>query len=314
MKRKLFLFVLIIAILSLTFGACTVTVHRNLPENVPEKGTVFMWEVGAREGDGKLYLLGSVHVGYDGLYPLNPTIMNAFEESDILAVECDVVAALQSPDAMMYAEKFMYTDGTTLEDHIPADLYAKAEAALKEKGIPIKLFNTTKPIALSQIILDLYMEEWGYLTDKGIDIYFLELAKKKGMEIAEIESIEFQYDLLGGFSDEIQILDLKMTLDGLNTYKDELDSMFAYWTAGDVESFEELCLQEDDSLTPEEEELAQEYNKKMLDERNYHMADKAEEYLKTGKTTFFVVGSAHMVGETGIVNLLRERGYKVVQK
>ena len=67
-------------------------------------------------------------------------------------------------------------------------------------------------------------------------------------------------------------------------------------------------------MTPEQKELYQEYEKQMFDDRNLHMADKAEEYLKTGKTTFYVVGSGHMVGETGIVKLLRERGYQVIQK
>jgi len=299
-----------IAFLALTFGACTITVY----QNVPEKGTVFMWEVKAREGDGKLYLLGSIHAGNDELYPLAPVITKAFEKSDVLAVECDTIAALQRPDYFKLAEKLMYTDGSTLRDHIPAELYEKADAVLREKGLSIRFFSTTKPIALSQTILSLYMEDWGYSFDKGIDTYFMELAKEKGMEIVEIESADFQFDLLGGFSDDIQALDLKTTLEGLDTYKDELDTMFKYWIAGDVESFEEYIFQEDDLMTPEEKELAREYNRKLLDDRNYHMADKAEEYLATGKTTFYVVGSAHMVGETGIVNLLRERGYKVVQK
>jgi uncharacterized protein YbaP (TraB family) len=52
----------------------------------------------------------------------------------------------------------------------------------------------------------------------------------------------------------------------------------------------------------------------MFDDRNLNMADKAEEYLKTGKTTFYIVGAGHMVGETGIIKLLRDRGYTVVQQ
>ncbi|HOK42939.1 MAG TPA: TraB/GumN family protein, partial [Thermoclostridium caenicola] len=103
MKRRLLLLVLILTVLSLCFGACTVKVHQSLPET----GSVFMWEVKAKEGDGKLYLLGSIHVGYDGLYPLNPVITNAFEQSDVLAVECDTIAALERPDYLKLAEKLL---------------------------------------------------------------------------------------------------------------------------------------------------------------------------------------------------------------
>jgi len=310
MKRRLLLLVLILTVLSLCFGACTVKVHQSLPET----GSVFMWEVKAKEGDGKLYLLGSIHVGYDGLYPLNPVITNAFEQSDVLAVECDTIAALERPDYLKLAEKLLYTDGTTIRDHIPEELYQKTDELLREKGLSIKFFSNAKPIALSQTILALFMGDWGYSAEKGLDIHFMTLAREKGMDIVEIESVEFQYDLLGGFPDEIQVLDLKTTVEEIDTCKEELDTMFKYWLAGDVESFEAFVFQETENLTPEEKELAREYDRKMLDDRNYHMADKAEEYLKTGKTTFYVVGSAHMVGETGIVKLLRERGYKVVQK
>lgn len=310
MKRRLSLFVIILTILALCLSGCAIKVH----QNVPEKGTAFMWEVKAREGGGKLYLLGSIHVGKDDLYPLKPVITNAFESSDVLAVECDAMAALQRPDYMDLMAKLMYTDGTTVKDHIPADLYEKTDAFLKEKGLSLKLFSMFKPVVISDSILDLAMEEWGYSSDKGIDNYFIDLAREKGMELVEIESVDFQFDLLAGFSDEIQALDLEQTLNEIDSYGQTLDSMFSYWENGDVEHFEELIFEDDGSLTPEEEELYKAYEKQMYDDRNLHMADKAEEYLKTGKTTFFVVGSAHMVGETGIVNLLRERGYEVVQK
>ena len=55
----------------------------------------------------------------------------------------------------------------------------------------------------------------------------------------------------------------------------------------------------------------EEYNTKMITERNLSMADTAEEYLTRGGTGFFVVGAAHILGEGGCVELLTERGYAV---
>jgi uncharacterized protein YbaP (TraB family) len=43
------------------------------------------------------------------------------------------------------------------------------------------------------------------------------------------------------------------------------------------------------------------------------MTEKVEGYLKTSKNYFVVAGGAHMVGEEGIVSLLRNRGYTVEQ-
>ena len=49
----------------------------------------------------------------------------------------------------------------------------------------------------------------------------------------------------------------------------------------------------------------------MLTDRNIGMADKAEEYLDSGKSVFFAVGAAHMVDSDGVVQLMKDRGYTV---
>ena len=53
--------------------------------------------------------------------------------------------------------------------------------------------------------------------------------------------------------------------------------------------------------------------KKMLDDRNDGMVKKCEEYLKTKDVYFVVAGAAHMIGDKGICELLRKKGYKVEQ-
>ena len=51
--------------------------------------------------------------------------------------------------------------------------------------------------------------------------------------------------------------------------------------------------------------------RKLVDERNVTMAKKVDAYLKTQDTYFIVVGSAHLVGENGILNLLKKAGYTI---
>ena len=64
-------------------------------------------------------------------------------------------------------------------------------------------------------------------------------------------------------------------------------------------------------LDEETRTIVDEYNKKLIDERNVGMAKAAEEYIESGDTVFFAVGSGHMLGDAGIVNLLKNDGYKV---
>lgn len=312
MKRSFFKVTAIMLAASFILAGCVI--KSTSSKNITQKGTAFMWEVSGKAGDGKLYLLGSIHAGKEDLYPLKPVITDAFEASDVLAVECDVTTVLQRKDYADLMKKVMYTDGTTIKDHISSDLYDKVDVMLKEHGLSISLLAKYKPFMIASTITSYQLIDWGYKPDDGIDISFINLAREQSKEIAEIESVDFQYDLLGGFSDQIQELELRSTVEGIESSKTFMDDMFQYWIEGDVKKFEDLTFQEDPSFSPEEKAIYKEFEKQMFDDRNINMAAKAEEYLKSGKTYFFVVGSGHMVGDAGIVNLLRDKGYTVIQK
>lgn len=48
-----------------------------------------------------------------------------------------------------------------------------------------------------------------------------------------------------------------------------------------------------------------------MTDRNAGMVKKALDFLKNGKSVFYVVGEAHMLGDDGLVNKLTEAGYTV---
>ena len=57
--------------------------------------------------------------------------------------------------------------------------------------------------------------------------------------------------------------------------------------------------------------LYDEYVKAMSTDRNVKMTETAKNYLSEGKTGFVVVGLAHVIGEGGIAEALRNEGYSV---
>ena len=54
--------------------------------------------------------------------------------------------------------------------------------------------------------------------------------------------------------------------------------------------------------------------KRMVTDRNRTWLPQIEELLAGERDAMVVVGSMHLVGEGGIVNLLREKGYTVEQQ
>jgi len=52
---------------------------------------------------------------------------------------------------------------------------------------------------------------------------------------------------------------------------------------------------------------------KLLYERNRNMSARIEEFLRTKDSYFVVVGAGHLIGNKGIVETLRRKGYVVEQ-
>ena len=276
----------------------------------------FFWEVADRDGK-KLYLLGSIHVADDDIYPFSDVIVNAFNESSALAVEVDIDAL--EKDVQMQIEVlqyFMYDDGSTIEDHIDEELFERAKQYLVERDMYSETYLLLKPIFWAELLSQTAAEKTGLSFEKGVDMYFLKAAKKAKKDILEVESAVDQASAMATLSDNLQAFYLEDTLNNVgNLVKETLD-LYELWKEADVEKLEKYVYNEDKkkALSDEQLEVFNEFEKVMIVDRNKHMVEKAVEYINSGKTVFYVVGEAHMVGDSGLVNQLEMKGYKVVKR
>lgn len=279
----------------------------------PSDITPMMWKVTDDDIDGVIWLFGSIHVGEEDIYPLPDRIMNAYESSDALAVECDVTADI---NPLEYASKFMYKDGSKIYMHIPGDLYDKAKAIVSEKyGMSFTIaYDNYCPAMWQMLIQEIYAEDCDLDASYGLDMFFLEDAHENDKQVLEIESSEFQLNMLSGFSEDLQEFMLSSTVyTKKDDYISDLYDLYEGWKYGDIEDYYEENNKVPEYLSDEYKILLDEYNKKLVTDRNTSMAQTATEYLEDDLNVFFVVGLLHMVGEDGIVQQLIDGGYSVEQ-
>ncbi len=266
----------------------------------------FMWKV--ENGKSNMYLLGSIHVAKPSLYPLNSKITNAYKNSKNLVVEVDV-----QKDQISLQMKTMQVGmfkNKTLKDVLPSSLYAEFSKRATEIGLPMLAINKMKPWLASLSLTIFQMKKLGYDPQSGIDLHFLTLAKKDNKNILELETGEFQLDLLAGFSKELNILNIKLMLKDWDKYQGLLDKMFNEWKIGKTKTLTNLSYKYANKY-PE----LKIYYKKLLIDRNINMAKKLDKMLKTDKNSYFVVvGGGHLIGKEGIIELLRKKGYKISQQ
>lgn len=213
----------------------------------------------------------------------------------------------------------MLTDGTTIDDHLPEELYQSAVEVLTDMGQYSPMLDYFMPIVWQQTISTVMIAETGADTSLGIDRYFLNRAKEEGKEVLEVESAEFQYGMLANFSMELQILMLESTLEDYGQPEknaEEIKTMMDLWQSGDEAAFAQYLV--DSNEISEEylqyenyESLMAEYNKAMIEDRNESMTEYAMDVLESGKEVFIVVGAAHVVGQGAMAENLRALGYTV---
>lgn len=275
--------------------------------------TPLLYKVTDEDGN-VVWLFGSIHLGQEEYYPLPEYVEDAFLGADALAVEADIVAFEKDLKAQVRALKIlMYSDLSTIDDHIPGELYERSVEILEELGSYDKALDYYCPYVWADTIVSYLYQQDGADFSLGIDRHLLNWAKDTEKTIYEIESAEFQYGMLAGFSDELQIYLLE---DAIRNYEDpdvfveHTAEMMELWASGDEEAFAAYLMQEED-VSEEETLLYEEYQTAMIVNRNEGMANYAEEALESGEEVFICVGAAHVVGEGAMADLLSQRGYTV---
>ena len=276
------------------------------PSATDFKGKSFIWKVTSETTH--VYLLGSIHVASQELYPLDKTIDDAFDSTDYLVVEFNTNNLTQGHAMQLLLEYGTYPQGDGLKKNVPEDLYNKLETQFQEFNMDMSSFDSFRPFVAYNVLSQLILESFGYDSEYGIDLYFMNLADEYNKSILELESPDYQMYLLSSIPDETIIGLMQYDIDNWET-EYYLQELFDAWVAGDAVKIETLVFE----VLVEEPEMVAPYFEIMVDRRNFEMLEKIKGYLADDKVYFIVVGAGHLVGENGLINLLKNAGYDVEQ-
>ena len=263
-----------------------------------------VWKISGNGIQKPSYILGTHHGCPFNYCDSIPGLMKAFDKVDNIIGEINMIGFSEmSPERMqkMQAMMMMPAD-TSLLSLFNEEETAKVNAWLKdEMGASLEMLSVMKPmtimVTVQNKILTEMMPEIATMT--SIDKYMQTLGQSKGKSIGELESADYQMELLYGNSLEEQADALLEMIDhgdskGLlqqltNAYKSQnLDTLWKVF---------------------QEQMTGYEYDA-IVKVRNLNWEKQMKELLPK-QSTLFVVGAGHLPGESGMINLLREAGYKI---
>lgn len=278
--------------------------------------TPAVWK--AENSDGNyIYMMGSIHFGDEATKYMPDYVDEAFNYSDALAVEADVEDVMNDTSKIMeLVYKLMYVDGTTIKDHISKETYDGIVDLLNQYNSYSPLYDYYVPYFWQTLLTNLTLQDSGLTSQNGVDMVLLERAKKENKDVYEIESLNYQIDMLTSFSDGLNEMILKNYLKpgAIEAERESTKQLYEYWKKGTIDAALLLAenLEKSSSNTDEEtEKYNKEYNDKVLTQRNIGMAKKAESYIDNGEKVFVLVGAMHFYGDEGILKLMTKDGYKV---
>ena len=277
----------------------------------------FLWQVSSDRAT--IYLMGSIHFADKSFYPLRKEIENVFEKSDALVVELDINNIDHNAYNRLLLEKGMYKDGSTIKDVISEKTWLQLEQRLEQLNISYDDIKSYKPGILVLTLTAMQVMQMGFDPELGIDVYFLNKAASdsSAKKIIELETLAQQVNLFLNVSSGDLLL--KESLYSLDESEIMMAEMVRYWKAGDKEKMNKLLFED---MLNEYPAFSAIYDS-LIYQRNQQMASKIDDMLSArlqhpsqGKlqkkqSYFVVVGSGHLIGEKGIVNVLKKKGYEV---
>jgi hypothetical protein len=276
---------------------------------VPNAGAL-LWRI-ERRGLEPSHLFGTVHMTDERVTTLSPATVSALDASRRVALE----VADMSPGALSgaigkVAPLLLNLAGPGLAASLEPHEYQKVRQALTKTGLPEQLISAVRPW-LVYMLLSLSDCERRRAA-AGIQVLDQRLAaeaKRRGIEPVGLETMESQLKAMAAVPDARQLEMLRVSLKLIDRIDDMMETMVLLYTRrqmGLAWPFN-LAIAEKHGIP---RASYAEFESEIIVKRNKLMLEKAMPLIDQG-AAFVAVGALHLVGEHGLVALLRENGYRV---
>lgn len=256
----------------------------------------------AERGEQKLWLLGSIHVGSEDMYPLSSAIQQSWSKTQNLIVETDLNNSQDTGKILLtYA---LLPAHTNLSSQLDQALYQQTLEMADHYHLSESQIAHFRPWFVAINLQQQAIQHAGYKPSMGIDQYFIDQAHQHQISITYLETPEQQLSYLAGLGN-VENDFLKATLEQINKVQTELPDLIKAWKNGDKAKLQTL-LSEEDSSSPQ---LRQYLEQHLIKERNLRWLPQITT-LKSSNN-FMVVGAMHLYGDTGLLKLLKTAGYKL---
>lgn len=266
-----------------------------------------------KTGQAPSWLLGTMHLSDPRVTELPPEAKAAFDAASVVVLESDEILDQQRAAAgLMARPDLMYFSGKeTIADHVTPDERKLLEDELMKRGMPFNAIIKMKPWLLTSMVALPRCE----LSRKAQGIPFLDMKLAKdglaaGKEVKGVETLAEQLEVIAGLPMSFHVKSLVGTVKYPQFTADMMETTLQLYLRGEIGLvFPAGVLFAPEKDAADYKDMAL-FEERLITMRNHKMADRGEPILARGNV-FMAVGALHLIGDEGLVELLRGKGYTV---
>lgn len=262
------------------------------------------------------FIVGTHHLADATFAEKIPGVKEALQQIEQVYGEVNM-AEMYSKDTLAIVTSAAYLpEGQTLKTVLSADQLAKVDVFCTEVlGQPLTnqiifaamgRLSPTSLVNQFQILMFLKKHPQDFNPTKPFDKYFQDYALSAGKQVGGFEYVSDQMKMLYGTPMSRQIEQLMCMAENKAYYENQIEELTQAFYAMDVDKVEKSFFEKLNSrcdATPEEEDI-------LIYNRNRNWCQQMPAIMKA-KPTFFAVGTGHLFGDKGVINLLRQAGYTI---
>jgi uncharacterized protein YbaP (TraB family) len=262
--------------------------------------------VWAIHGDhNTVYLAGSVHLLKAGDSALPAAFDRAYAGSQTLVMELDLGKVDPMQAAGWMAQHGVLPEGTDLKKAIGDTRYQRVSSEAGRLGLPMEMLDQFAPWVLGLQLMELQYAKAGFDSEQGVEQQLEHRAQADHKPTSGLETLEEQLGYFETLTQEQQAKFLDLVLNDLHEVDSDTQDVIRAWRAGDATRLAGL-------LSDEYRQFPALYQM-LVTNRNKRWEPQIQQLLHQKDNYFVVVGALHLVGDGGLLQLLRKDGFKVEQ-
>ena len=267
------------------------------------QATSSVWKV---EKDGAtIYLGGTIHMLRKSDFPLPKEFSQAYDASDSLVFETDILSLNSSAFVKDMILELSYKGDKTIASVLPPETYQRLESYAAQYGISLDFYRKAKPGLLMSTLTIFELQKLG-VTEHGVDMHFAERAATDNKPSIFLETVPQQIQFLaelGVGNEEVFYQNLLREMDAVD---EVFIKMIAAWQSGNSKALEDLAVAPMKTSFPS-------MHQSLLVDRNNNWLPAIESFFENEPVEFVLVGAAHLLGVEGVIEQLKKRGYQITQ-